>query len=210
MTLDTELKQSATDIPNRHIYHFSKRVFDITVSILLLIITIPVFFAISIAIKLESRGPVIFKQSRIGKHGKPFTIYKFRSMYVDAPTKPSCDFKEYKLHVTKVGNFLRRSSLDELPQLINIIKGEMSIIGPRPVIAVETDLILLRRESGAEILTPGLTGLAQVNGRTDISNFEKAEFDKKYLHNQSLLLDIQILYKTLFTCLDFTKNKKVK
>lgn len=190
-------KKNAAEIKRKKVYHFFKRIFDIIGAITLLTISSPVLLIAAVLIKLESEGPILFKQSRIGKNGEPFTIYKFRSMYIDAPIRPSCDFSEHKVHTTKVGSFLRKSSLDEFPQLFNVIKGDMSIIGPRPVIAIEDDLISLRRESGAETILPGLTGLAQVNGRTKISNAEKACFDKEYFDNQSFSLDIYILLRTL-------------
>ena len=177
-------------------YHVVKRICDIIGAIILLTLTAPILLIVAILIKLESKGPILFKQSRIGKDGEPFTIYKFRSMYIDAPIKASNDFTDSKIHTTKIGGFLRKSSLDEFPQLVNVIRGEMSIIGPRPVIAIENDLIMLRRESGAETLTPGLTGWAQVNGRTQISNLEKAEYDAEYYEKQSLFFDIYILYRT--------------
>lgn len=212
MNSDTKInKKNAAD--NKKVYHFFKRVFDIIGAILILVISSPILMVVAILIKLESKGPIFFKQSRIGKNGEPFTIYKFRSMYIDAPIRPSNDFSDHKIHTTKVGRFLRKSSLDEFPQLINVLKGEMSIIGPRPVIAIENDLISSRRESGAETILPGLTGLAQVNGRTEISNAEKACFDKEYFDNQSILLDLYILFRTMLICLSGGKvkpNRKYK
>lgn len=192
---------------NKALYFFFKRSADIIGSTIVLIGMSPILILIAILIKLESKGPVLFKQSRIGRNGEPFTIYKFRSMYIDAPIKPSNDFSDSKLHTTRVGIFLRKSSLDEIPQLFNVIKGDMSLIGPRPVLAIENDLISLRRESGVEQIHPGLTGWAQVNGRTEISNIEKAKFDFEYLEKQSIRFDMYILVKTVLLLLAGGKVK---
>ena len=182
---------------NKRVYFFVKRVCDVIGSLAILTISAPILLIAAVLIRIESKGPILFKQSRIGKDGEPFTIYKFRSMYIDAPIKPSNDFSDSKIYTTKVGAVLRKSSLDEFPQLVNVIKGDMSLIGPRPVLAIEGDLISLRRESGVEKISPGLTGWAQVNGRTKISNEEKAAYDLEYLQKQSLAFDIYILYKTI-------------
>lgn len=192
---------------SKPLYYFLKRCGDIIGSVVVLTLLSPVLIIIGLLIKLESKGPILFKQSRIGRNGEPFTIYKFRSMYIDAPVKPSNDFSDSKLHTTRVGSFLRKSSLDEIPQLFNVIKGDMSLIGPRPVLAIENDLVSLRRASGAEQILPGLTGWAQVNGRTEISNIQKAEYDFEYLERQSLWFDLYILFKTILLLLAGGKVK---
>lgn len=186
---------------NKTIYFFFKRLGDIIGSTIILIGIFPLLILIGILIKLESRGPILFKQFRIGRNGESFKIYKFRSMYIDAPIKPSNDFSDSRVHITRVGYFLRKSSLDEIPQLFNVIKGDMSLIGPRPVLAIENDLISLRKEYGVDQLHPGLTGWAQVNGRTEISNTTKAQFDLEYLKKQSFRFDIYILFKTIILIL---------
>lgn len=204
------LNNTSKNVPqrkNKTLYFFLKRIGDIISSLIILAIMFPILVLIGVLIKIESKGPILFKQSRIGKNGEPFTIYKFRSMYMDAPIKPSNDFSDSKLHTTKIGAFLRKSSLDEIPQLFNVIKGDMSLIGPRPVLAIENDLISLRREYGVEQIHPGITGWAQVNGRTEISNIEKATFDCEYLNKQSIMFDMFILFKTVLLLLAGGKVK---
>lgn len=172
-----------------------KRFLDIVCSILGLILMAIPMLIISIAIKIDSRGPVIFKSERVGKNKKPFTIYKFRSMDKDAPLTASnkIDVK----YTTKVGKFLRRTSLDEIPQLLCVLKGDMSLVGPRPVIPAETDLIAAREKTGAYTATPGITGLAQINGRDLLVDVvKKAEFDGRYARKITIRGDIKIICKT--------------
>lgn len=189
-------------------YNKLKRAIDITISIFGIILLSPIFLIISTLIKLESEGPIIFKQLRAGKNSKPFYIYKFRSMKSDAPTLSTNEFKDANLFITKIGRFIRKTSIDELPQLINILKGDMSIVGPRPVILDEKELISLRQEYNVDNILPGITGLAQINGRDSIGNEEKVKLDYEYLQNRSLKLDIKIVFITIFKVLKKSDIKK--
>lgn len=178
-------------------YLISKRFIDVLGSLIGIILCLPIFAIISILIKLESRGPIIFKQRRVGKDNNIFYIYKFRSMKVGSPTKATSEFKDSYKYITRVGRFIRKTSIDELPQFFNILKGDMSFIGPRPVIENEIDLINLRNRCGVSNLIPGVTGWAQINGRDHITTEEKCEYDYEYLKNRSLLFDIKIVIKTI-------------
>ncbi|GAA0866123.1 sugar transferase [Paraclostridium tenue] len=189
-------------------YNKLKRVIDIIISILGIILLFPIFLITSILIKLESEGPVIFKQLRAGKNSKPFYIYKFRSMKTDAPNLSTNEFEDANLFITKIGRFIRKTSIDELPQLINILKGDMSIVGPRPVILDEKELISLRQDYNVDNILPGITGLAQINGRDSIGNEEKVKLDYEYLQNRSLKLDIKIVFITIFKVLKKSDIKK--
>lgn len=189
-------------------YNKLKRVIDIIISILGIILLFPIFLITSILIRLESEGPVIFKQLRAGKNSKPFYIYKFRSMKADAPNLSTNEFKDANLFITKIGRFIRKTSIDELPQLINILKGDMSIVGPRPVILDEKELISLRQDYNVDNILPGITGLAQINGRDSIGNEEKVKLDYEYLQNRSLKLDIKIVFITIFKVLKKSDIKK--
>ena len=179
-------------------YLVIKRIIDVIFSILGLIILIPAFLIVSIAIKIESKGPVIFKQKRIGKGKKYFTIYKFRTMRSDTPKDmPTHMLKNANGCITKVGNILRKTSLDELPQLVNILKGDMSIIGPRPALWNQDDLVEEREKYHANDIRPGLTGWAQVNGRDELEIPVKAKYDGEYIEKVSLWFDIKIFFKTI-------------
>lgn len=179
-------------------YAMAKRLIDIFMSLIGIIILSPVFLITAILIKIESKGPIIFKQIRAGKESEPFYIYKFRSMRIDAPNKSTNDFKDADAFITRVGKFIRKTSIDELPQLFNILKGDMSIVGPRPVILKEKDLIRLRQEYNVDSLLPGITGWAQINGRDNIGDEEKVRYDYEYLTRISLRLDIYIILMTAF------------
>ena len=179
-------------------YLVIKRIIDIIFSVLGLIILTPVFLIISIAIKIESKGPIIFKQKRIGKRKKYFTIYKFRTMRSDTPKDmPTHMLKNANGCITKVGNILRKTSLDELPQLVNIFKGDMSIIGPRPALWNQDELVKERDKYHANDIRPGLTGWAQVNGRDELEIPVKAKFDGEYVEKISFWFDIKIFLKTI-------------
>lgn len=175
-----------------------KRFFDIVCSIIGLILMAIPMLIISIAIKIDSKGPAIFKSTRVGKNKKPFTIYKFRSMVNEAPlVAPNrIDSKNY---LTKVGRFLRKTSLDEIPQLWCVLKGDMSLVGPRPAIYAETELLAARDKTGANTVTPGITGLAQINGRDvlALNVVKKAEFDGRYARKITIRGDIKIIFKTV-------------
>ena len=183
---------------DKNIYFLFKRIIDIVLSFIAIIVLIPFFILISIIIKCESKGPIFFKQKRIGKNKKQFTIYKFRTMRQDTPKDiPTHMLNEAEKHITKVGKFLRKTSIDELPQLINIVKGDMSIIGPRPALWNQDNLIVERDKYNANNIKPGLTGLAQINGRDKLEIPIKAQLDGEYINKISLWLDIKIFLKTI-------------
>ncbi|MFA5238685.1 MAG: sugar transferase [Phycisphaerae bacterium] len=173
-----------------------KRFLDIVLSLLAISILLPLFVIISIAIRLSSKGPAIFKQERVGKDGKPFVFYKFRTMRIEAdPFGPSPKAGDDP-RLTKTGKFLREYSLDELPQLFNILKGDMSIVGPRPLYVsqmAEWD----QRQKKRLLVKPGLTGLAQISGRGELTREEKLELDVKYVETASFLFDIKIILITI-------------
>lgn len=171
-----------------------KRFFDMFFSVLGLILSSPILIIISIAIKLDSKGPILFRQKRTGKHGREFILYKFRSMSAENDVH---DFSKQDQH-TKVGNFLRKTSLDEIPQLINIAKGDMSFIGPRPWIPDYYENMNDNQRHRCDV-RPGLTGLAQCNGRNAITIFDKINYDLKYIKNYSLKQDIKIVFLTIKT-----------
>ena len=175
-----------------------KRVFDFLMSFISIIVFSPIILIISLLIKLTSKGPVFFKQRRIGKNNEEFNILKFRTMRVDTPNVATHLLKDPSVFITPLGKFLRKTSLDELPQLINILKGEMSIVGPRPALYNQYDLIDMRTEVGVHKLVPGLTGWAQVNGRDEISLEEKVALDKEYMNMQSFWMDIKIIFMSAF------------
>ena len=182
--------------------HCLKRVIDFILSFLGLIILSPVLLIIAIAIKMDSKGPVFFKQKRVGIHKSFFNIYKFRTMYTDTPKDmPTHLLNNPNAFITKVGGFLRKTSLDELPQLINILKGEMAVIGPRPALYNQDDLIAERDKYGANDVRPGLTGLAQINGRDELEIDVKARLDGEYVKNLSFLLDLKCFFGTFSSVL---------
>jgi len=178
-----------------------KRLLDILISLILFIIFLPIFLIIAICIKADSEGPVFFKQMRIGKNNNLFKLYKFRTMNVGTPNVATDKLQNAKSYVTVVGKVLRKTSLDELPQLINILKGDMTFIGPRPALYNQYNLKELRTMVGVHILLPGITGWAQINGRDHNDDVKKTDLDKYYLENQSFMLDIRILIMTLFKVL---------
>ena len=179
-----------------------KRLIDLILSLIGLIILSPVLIIISILIKIDSKGPVFFKQKRVGIHKKLFNIYKFRTMYIDTPKDmPTHLLNNPEAYITKVGKFLRKTSLDELPQLINIIKGEMAVIGPRPALYNQEDLIELRDRYKANDIRPGLTGWAQIHGRDELEIEEKAKLDGYYTEHISFLLDIKCFFLTITSVL---------
>jgi O-antigen biosynthesis protein WbqP len=185
-----------------YMYKYIKRSFDILCSILGIILLSPVFILVSIIIKLESRGTIIFKQLRAGKNSKPFYIYKFRSMKIDAPNVATHEFTDSNDFITKIGKFIRKTSIDEIPQLFNILKGDMSIVGPRPVILEEEELIELRQFNNVDTILPGITGWAQINGRDNIGNEEKVKYDYEYLTTRTMGLDLYIIAMTFVKVLN--------
>lgn len=177
-------------------------------SFILLILLSPLFLLISIFIKLDSKGNVIFKQKRVGKNGELFTIYKFRTMVVNASEKGT----KYRVlkddnRITKVGKFLRKTSLDELPQLFNVLKGDMSLVGPRPTLQFIVDQYTTEQKERL-LVKPGITGLAQVNGRQSLTWEEKIKYDLKYVKEYNFLLDIKILFKTVLVIFNFNNTHK--
>lgn len=184
-------------------YQQWKRILDIILSVLGLIVLLPVFFILILAIKADSRGPILFRQKRVGIHKKYFYILKFRTMRTDTPKDmPTHLLKNPEQYITKTGKFLRKTSLDELPQIINILKGDMSIIGPRPALWNQYDLIAERDKYGANDILPGLTGWAQINGRDELEISAKAKLDGEYVQKMSLLFDIKCFWGTIFSVLN--------
>lgn len=189
-------EMEAMDMNRFNLYNKAKRFIDILLSLAGIILLSPIFVITAVLIKLESTGPIIFKQTRAGKNSEPFHIYKFRSMRVDAPNIATNDFVDSASYITKIGRVIRRTSIDELPQLFNILKGDMSIVGPRPVILEESELIELRKVYKIDTVLPGITGWAQINGRDSIDNDEKVMYDHEYLMKRSLKLDLYIVVNT--------------
>ena len=177
---------------------FFKRFIDITLSLFSLVLLSPLFLVLSIAIKIDSRGPVFFKQKRIGRYRKHFIMLKFRTMRVDTPRDtPTHLFEDPEKYVTCIGRVLRKSSLDEIPQIINILISHMSIIGPRPALWNQYDLLEERDKYGANDIKPGLTGWAQINGRDELPIIVKAAYDGEYVQRISFLFDLECLLRTV-------------
>lgn len=174
-----------------------KRIFDIFWGVILAVILSPILVIIALVVKLTSPGSVIYWSKRVGKNGRLFKMPKFRSMKIDAPALASHLLKNPDAFLTSAGKFLRRTSLDELPQLWCILKGEMSFVGPRPALFNQYDLIALRKSKGVDCLLPGLTGLAQINGRDELSVQKKVVFDIDYMKKQSFLFDLKIIGITI-------------
>lgn len=182
--------------------HFLKRVIDFIVSLIGLIVLSPVFIILCIWIKLDSKGPIFFRQKRVGKNKKHFNILKFRTMYIDTPKDmPTHMLSNPDQYITKAGKFLRKTSLDELPQIINILKGEMAIIGPRPALWNQDDLIAERDKYGANDIKPGLTGWAQINGRDELEIDVKAALDGEYVRRMSFPFDVKCFFGTITSVL---------
>lgn len=183
-------------------YRYLKRGIDVVLSGLAIIILSPVLLILCIAIKIDSRGPILFKQKRIGIHKSYFWIYKFRTMRTDTPKDmPTHLLANPEQYITKVGKFLRKTSLDELPQIFNIFKGEMSIVGPRPALWNQEDLIAERDKYGANDVTPGLTGWAQINGRDELEIPVKAKLDGEYVQKFGFAMDLRCFFGTFLSVL---------
>lgn len=181
-------------------YPFIKKILDFTLSFVGLIVLSPIFLLLVILIKLDSKGPIFFKQKRYGRGKTFFYIYKFRTMYTDTPKDmPTHMLQDPSKCITKVGGFLRKTSLDELPQIINILKGDMSIVGPRPALWNQDDLIAERDKYGANDVPVGLTGWAQINGRDELLIPDKAKLDGDYVRNRSAWLDTKCIFLTAFS-----------
>jgi lipopolysaccharide/colanic/teichoic acid biosynthesis glycosyltransferase len=218
MTVDPRVHTSAVPAPGRSAWA-GKRALDLCIAVPALVLTAPLLVAAYLLVRVTSPGPGIFRQTRVGYAQQPFTMYKLRTMYVDSPDAPHRAYVQellakdaaapstdgvYKLsgdtRVTPVGRLLRRTSVDELPQLVNVIRGEMSLVGPRPVLPWEVELFdarYLRRFAAP----PGITGLWQVSGRSDLSWDESVRLDLHYVENWSLALDLHILWRTMFVVL---------
>jgi len=174
-----------------------KRFFDMIVGFSVLLFALPPMLLITIFVKMTSKGPTLYWSDRIGKRNKVFRMPKFRSMRTDTPVVASHLINNPVSFLTPIGGFLRGSSLDELPQIISILKGDMSFVGPRPALFNQDDLVALRTEKGVQQLVPGLTGWAQVNGRDDLSIREKVALDMEYIEKQSFWFDIYIIWLTI-------------
>ena len=184
----------------RKMYPKFKRLLDILLSVCLIIVTFPFMLIAMIAIKIEDpKGPVIFKQTRVGKEKKEFKIYKFRSMWTETPDVPTHLLNNPNQFITKTGAFLRKTSIDEVPQLWNILKGDMSFVGPRPSLFSQKDLIEERDKLNVYSVRPGLTGLAQVRGRDELPILVKAAYDGEYIEKMSFKLDVNLFFRTFIS-----------
>ena len=202
-----EIRYEKTD---KIVYRFIKRLVDIILSLVAIIVLSPIFLIVALVVKFDSKGKIVFGHERIGKNMKKIKVYKFRTMYENSQEIFNSFTEEQKREyyinfkldndprVTRVGNFLRKTSLDELPQLINILKGDMSIVGPRPIVEKEIPKYGVYIEEVFSVL-PGLTGYWQANGRSDTTYEERVEMDRYYIKNRSLLLDMKIILKTFIS-----------
>jgi O-antigen biosynthesis protein WbqP len=183
-------------------YVYVKQIIDFLLVLIGVLVLWPVFLIIAIAIKTNSKGPILFKQKRLGKNKSEFYILKFRTMRTDTPQDmPTHLLEDPDFFITKVGKFLRKTSLDELPQIINILKGEMSIVGPRPALWNQYDLIAERDKYGANDIKPGLTGWAQINGRDELPIEVKSKLDGEYAVNISFKFDVKVFFMTILSVL---------
>jgi O-antigen biosynthesis protein WbqP len=170
-----------------------KRIFDLLLGVAILVLLVAPMLLISIAVRLSSKGPALYWSNRVGKNNKIFKMPKFRSMLIDTPAVATHLLNDSDSYLSPIGGFLRHSSLDELPQLFSVLKGDMSFVGPRPALYNQDDLINLRSKKGVDKLLPGITGWAQVNGRDELSIPNKVALDVEYLNHQSFWLDMKIL-----------------
>ena len=178
-----------------------KRIFDLTLSLASLALFTAPMLMVALLVKLTSPGPVLYWSRRVGRRNRIFNMPKFRTMRTDTPAVATHLLRDPDCYLTPIGKFLRKSSLDELPQLLSILKGDMSFVGPRPALFNQDDLVHLRTQKGVHLLTPGLTGWAQINGRDELPIPLKVDFDVYYLSNRSFLLDLNILFLTFFKVL---------
>ena len=174
-----------------------KRCFDLISSLIGIVLFSPILLLLALIIKVTSPGPILFKQRRIGKDNQEFMIYKFRTMRIDTPNIATHLLKNPDQYITPIGKFMRKASLDELPQLFNILKGEMSVVGPRPALYNQYDLIEMRTKVNVHKIKPGLTGIAQVSGRDELELNKKVYFDELYLNKQSFLYDLKLIFLTV-------------
>jgi len=178
-----------------------KRLFDLCLTLFAILFLVAPFLLVAVMVRLTSTGPILYWSNRIGRYNKIFKMPKFRSMRIDTPAVATHLLSDPKQFMTPVGSFLRKSSLDELPQLWSIIKGDMSFVGPRPALFNQDDLIALRTQYGVDKLVPGLTGWAQVNGRDELPIPDKVKLDVEYMHQQSFWFDIKIIFLTFLKVL---------
>ncbi|MDD2214781.1 MAG: sugar transferase [Oscillospiraceae bacterium] len=214
--LEENIRQIRVSLPyrswtlsrNQRLYLPLKRLLDIVLSFTALVLLSPLFLIIAVLIKVTTHGPILFKQTRVGRSRQLFTIFKFRSMYLSAPPNLStAQFDDMDGYITPLGKVLRKTSLDELPQLINVFLGQMSLVGYRPLIFKEVEIDNMRNQAGVYSIKPGITGYAQVNGRDNLTDPEKLAFDQRYLKNFSLLTDVKIFFQTFAVVI---KHKDVK
>jgi len=178
-----------------------KRIFDLSLSLCLTLVLLLPFLAIALLVRMTSKGPALYWSDRVGVENVIFKMPKFRTMRTDTPAVATHLLKDPDVYLTPLGKFLRKSSLDELPQLWSVIKGDMSFVGPRPALFNQADLIALRTKKGVHRLIPGVTGWAQINGRDNLPIPVKVDFDVHYLKNRSMMFDVKILFSTLFKVL---------
>jgi lipopolysaccharide/colanic/teichoic acid biosynthesis glycosyltransferase len=194
-------------------YMLAKRLIDVIGSAVLLVVLAPLLLVVAIAVRLDSPGPAIYRQKRVGRFGEHFVMLKFRTMKVGTPTL-STEELQRRLEAgldtnpyTRLGPFLRKTNLDELPQLVNILKGEMSFIGPRPALPSQEDVVSLRKELGADRVRPGITGLAQVMGRDDLDVNTKVNYDSEYCRKLSLQFDLKVFFLTFGAVISARGNR---
>ena len=173
-----------------------KRFFDFFFAVILFLLLLIPMILVAICVRLTSKGSVLYWSNRVGRNNVIFEMPKFRSMFIDSPQVATHLIKDHNKFLSPIGGFLRKSSLDELPQLFSILKGDMSFVGPRPALFNQYDLIALRKEKGVDKLLPGITGWAQINGRDELSIPDKVQLDFEYIENQSFLFDLRILWMT--------------
>ena len=178
-----------------------KRLFDIVFSVFLLIATLPLIILAAIAIKIDSKGAIFFNSIRVGQKNKDFKMFKLRTMHVGTKLIESSKIKSVDKKITTVGRILRKYSIDELPQFLSVIIGDMSIVGPRPALRRQKKLIIERTKLGINFIKPGITGLAQINGRDEITEDQKIKLDYEYLKKNNFFFDLKILFKTVFLTL---------
>ena len=184
------------------VYPHVKRGADALLSLLALVCLSPLYLALALAVKLTSPGPALFKQKRVGRGGRLFTIYKFRTMRTDTPRDTATHLLSNPgSYITPLGAFLRRSSLDELPQFFNVLRGDMSIVGPRPALYNQYDLIAAREKAGVNRVRPGITGWAQINGRDELPLPVKVQYDREYVENLSLRMDVRCFFGSIWAVL---------
>lgn len=189
--------------------NYIKRLLDVVFASTILILTLPISLVVVLAVKIVNDGSVIFKQERFGRNRQPFVMYKFRTMSESAPAEvPTNSFKNVHSHITKPGKIMRKLSLDELPQLVNVLKGDMSLVGPRPVILSEANLIAEREKYGANACKPGITGWAQVNGRDEMHMKKKAKMDGEYVNRLGLLMDLKCVVLTFWAVVSVKGHKE--